>query len=155
MSLATSSGSGCRSRFRSAWSRPCSSRRWWCSGRRVPRSSRGSAGGRRPRACSTAGEDSPTEGLPIIARAGQFPDFPEEQSRAELDRELSAQAAAALAAHEGIEGGYLVDRFKSFLGTVALEAQAPEDGRRGADEDDRADGRRPGRARACRRSRPT
>ena len=37
-----------------------------------------------------------------------------------LDRELSAQAVAALADNEGIEGGYFVQRFKNFLGTAAL-----------------------------------
>ncbi len=42
----------CRSGSRSAWSRRCSSRRSWCSGRRAPRSWRGSSGGRRPRVCS-------------------------------------------------------------------------------------------------------
>jgi hypothetical protein len=51
-----------------------------------------------------AGDDLAALGREIIARAGEFPDFPDEQSRAEVDRELSARAAAALARHEDIEG---------------------------------------------------
>ena len=72
------------------------------------------------------GDDLDAEGREIIARAGAFPDFPEEPSRADLDRELSARATAALArhaGHESIEGGYLVLRFKSFLGTAALKGR--------------------------------
>ncbi len=68
-----------------------------------------------------AGDELAVQGREIIARAGEFPDFPEEPSRAELDRELSAVATAGLARHEGIEGGYLVLRYKSFLGTAALK----------------------------------
>ena len=50
-----------------------------------------------------------------------FPDFPEDPSRAALDRELTAKATAVLARHAGresIEAGYLVLRFRSFLGTA-------------------------------------
>jgi two-component system sensor histidine kinase HydH len=71
-------------------------------------------------------------GRDIIAGAGEFPSFPESQSRDELDRELSAQAAPLLARDRGIEGGYLVLRFKSFLGTVLLGGDAA---RKGADEE--------------------
>ena len=67
----------------------------------------------------------------IIARAGEFPDFPEEISRSALDRELSEQAAKALANHEGIEGGYLVQQFKSFLGTAPPAKKAAERTTRG------------------------
>ena len=70
-----------------------------------------------------AGNDLAARGREIIARAGEFPDFPEEQSRAQLDRELSAKATAALAHHRDIEGGYLVKRFKTFLGTAALKSK--------------------------------
>jgi len=67
-----------------------------------------------------AGTNLADRGIQIIARGGEFPDFPEEASRSRLDRELSTQAVAALADHEGIEGGYFVQRFKNFLGTAAL-----------------------------------
>ena len=52
--------------------------------------------------------------IQILAREGQFPEFPEEGSRDKLNRELSALAARALANHEGIEGGYFIQRFKAF-----------------------------------------
>ena len=67
-----------------------------------------------------AGTNLADRGIQIIARGGEFPDFPEEASRSRLDRELSTQASAALADHEAIEGGYFVQRFKNFLGTAAF-----------------------------------
>jgi two-component system, NtrC family, sensor histidine kinase HydH len=70
-----------------------------------------------------AGDELAARGREIIARAGEFPDYPEEPSRAELDRELSAVATAILTRRDGIEGGYLVLRFKSFLGTAAREVR--------------------------------
>ena len=70
-------------------------------------------------------------GRDVIAGAGEFPNFPESQSRDELDRELSAQAAPLLSRDQGIEGGYLVLRFKGFLGTVLLGGVPA---RNGADE---------------------
>ncbi|SIN98135.1 Signal transduction histidine kinase [Singulisphaera sp. GP187] len=70
-----------------------------------------------------AGDELAARGSGIIAREREFPDYPEEPSRAELDRELSAEATAALARHAGIEGGYLVLRYKSFLGTAALKGK--------------------------------
>ena len=78
-----------------------------------------------------AGDELTARGRAIIAGAGDFPNFPEEQSRDELDRELSAQAAPLLPRDRGIEGGYLVRRFNSFLGTVLL-GEGPS--RKGADE---------------------
>ena len=68
-----------------------------------------------------AGRDLAARGQEIIAQAGEFPDFPEDSSRVALDRDLSAQASAALAGYKDIEAGYLVLRFKSFLGTAALK----------------------------------
>ena len=68
-----------------------------------------------------AGTDLDARGRDIIAQVRQFPDFPETQSRAEVDRKLSARAADSLARYEGIEGGYLVLSLKSFLGTHLLE----------------------------------
>jgi two-component system, NtrC family, sensor histidine kinase HydH len=65
-----------------------------------------------------AGEDLAARGRGIIARAGEFPDYPEEPSRTELDQALAAKATEALAKYDGIEGGYLVLRFRSFLGTA-------------------------------------
>ncbi len=67
-----------------------------------------------------SGDELAARGRDIIARAGEFPSFPEDQSRDALDRELSAQAAALLPRDRGIEGGYLVLRFNSFLGNVLL-----------------------------------
>ena len=93
-------------------------------------------------------------GRDIIAGAGEFPNYPEEQSRDELDRELSAQAAALLPHDQGIEGGYLVLRFKSFLGTVLLGH-----GRSRAKADNKKEKASPTitdeAKRACRRWRPT
>jgi two-component system sensor histidine kinase HydH len=68
-----------------------------------------------------AGRDLDARGREIIATAGEFPDYPEQRSRTELDRELSTVATAALQRHESIEGGYLVLRYKSFLGTAVLK----------------------------------
>jgi two-component system, NtrC family, sensor histidine kinase HydH len=67
-----------------------------------------------------AGDALAARGRDIMAGAGEFPNYPEEQSRDELDHELSTQAAALLPRDRGIEGGYLVLSFKSFLGTVLL-----------------------------------
>jgi two-component system sensor histidine kinase HydH len=72
-----------------------------------------------------AGDALAARGRDIIAGAGEFPNYPEEQSRDELDRTLSAQTAALLPRDQGIEGGYLVLRFKSFLGTVLLGNGGP------------------------------
>ena len=69
-----------------------------------------------------AGDALAARGRDIIAGAGEFPNYPEEQSRDELDQKLSDQAAALLPHDGGIEGGYLVLRYKSFLGTVLLGA---------------------------------
>ncbi len=76
-----------------------------------------------------AGNDLAALGRKLIARAGEFPDYPEEPSREELDRQLTATANQALASYAGIdvEGGYLVLRFKSFLGTAALKSSATRD----------------------------
>src|SRR5262249_48680531 len=67
-----------------------------------------------------AGKDLATRGRAIIARAGEFPEFPEGQSRGDLDQELSIQAAAALDQHRDVDGGYFVKRFKRFFGTAHL-----------------------------------
>ncbi len=60
------------------------------------------------------GAELAAQGTSIIARVGQFPDFPEEDSRAKLNQELSALVLAAQADYKGIEGGYFVQRFKAF-----------------------------------------
>src|ERR1700722_12404985 len=74
-----------------------------------------------------AGDQLAARGRESIALGGGLLDYPDEQSRIRLDRELSAKAAGALDPFEGkdIEGGYLVLRFKSFLGTVLLKTQPP------------------------------
>ena len=72
-----------------------------------------------------AGDQLAARGRESIALGGGLLEYPDEQSRIRLDEELSARAAATLAPYEGtgIEGGYLVLRFKSFLGTVLLKPQ--------------------------------
>jgi len=72
-----------------------------------------------------AGEELAAQGQAIIAQGEGFLEYPDEQSRAALDRELSRKAARVLSNYERIEGGYLVLRFKplgdSFVGTVLLK----------------------------------
>lgn len=65
-----------------------------------------------------AGEELAARGRQVVAEAGEFPDFPEEPSREELGLKLSARSKEALTKYEGVDGGYLVLRFKSFLGTT-------------------------------------
>jgi len=67
-----------------------------------------------------AGNDLAARGREIIGGAGEFPDFPGEESRTELDHALSTMAAAALAHYNDVEGGYFVKRFNRFLGTAPL-----------------------------------
>ena len=78
-----------------------------------------------------AGDALAGRGRDIIAGAGEFPSYPDAQSRDELDRELSTQAAPLLARDRGLEGGYLVLRFNCFLGTALLGGDSA---RKGADE---------------------
>jgi two-component system sensor histidine kinase HydH len=65
-----------------------------------------------------AGAELADRGKEIITRVGEFPDFPEETSRAKLDRELSAQVTRALNGREGVEGGYFVQRIRRFVGDL-------------------------------------
>ena len=65
-----------------------------------------------------AGAELADRGKEIITRVGEFPDFPEETSRAKLDRELSAQISRALSGREGVEGGYFVQRIREFVGVL-------------------------------------
>ena len=102
-----------------------------------------------------AGNELAARGREIIARAGEFPDFPEEPSRDELDRELSAKAAAVARAIRGHRGG-----LPRPAGSRA--SSAPPLPRRKPPETDaekparRSRSRRTvGASRACRRSRPT
>jgi signal transduction histidine kinase len=60
----------------------------------------------------------------IAARAGRFPEFPEQFVREQLDRNLTATARAVLAQHEGVEGGYFARDFDAFLGTVPSHSTA-------------------------------
>ncbi len=61
-----------------------------------------------------AGTRLAEQGTPIVARLRQFPDSPEEDSRTKLNHELSALVLATQADHQGIEGGYFIQRFKAF-----------------------------------------
>ena len=63
---------------------------------------------------NVAGTKLADRGIQIIARVGQFPASPDETSRDRLNGELSTQANAALEDHVDIQGGYFVERFKSF-----------------------------------------
>jgi two-component system, NtrC family, sensor histidine kinase HydH len=65
-----------------------------------------------------AGAELAVRGLKIIARVGEFPDFPEETSRVTLERELSVQVGEALSGREGVEGGYFVQRIRGFVGLL-------------------------------------
>jgi len=67
-----------------------------------------------------AGRELTARGQEVMAHAGEFPDFPEDRSRAALDRDLTAKATTTLAGYKDIEGGYLVLRYKSFLGTARV-----------------------------------
>jgi signal transduction histidine kinase len=69
----------------------------------------------------SAGTELEARGRDIFAGVPSFPESPEAQSRDEVDRKLSARAAESLSHYEGIEGGYLVLSFKSFLGTHLLK----------------------------------
>jgi signal transduction histidine kinase len=72
-----------------------------------------------------AGKDLAVSGIQYIAQAGNFLDFPDEGSRAALDRKLAADAATSLARYDGIDGGYWVSSYKSFLGAVHLRDNHP------------------------------
>src|SRR3954447_10511187 len=68
-----------------------------------------------------AGTELEARGRAILAEVRPFPESPEAQSREEVERKLSATASESLSRYEGIEGGYLVLRFKRLLGTYLLK----------------------------------
>jgi two-component system, NtrC family, sensor histidine kinase HydH len=74
-----------------------------------------------------AGQDPANAGREAIAQAGDFLDFHDEESRATLDRRLSAEAATSLAPYNGIDSGYWVVSLESFLGAVLLPDKARAD----------------------------
>jgi len=71
-----------------------------------------------------AGTRLAEQGTSVIARAPRWPDYIGPADWDQLDRELSAEAARALAPFEGVEGGYYVRDFTRFVGT-AVPANAP------------------------------
>jgi len=73
---------------------------------------------------NAAGGELTSHGRDVLARTDRFPYFPEERSREELDRELTARSSAVLAERPGVAGGYLVLQFKSFLGTIPAAGTA-------------------------------
>jgi signal transduction histidine kinase len=83
-----------------------------------------------------AGAQLVARGGTIMADARQFPDFPDEHSREELDHRLAEAAMATLSPHEGVEGGYLVLNFKSFLGTYLSKPGARREGSDRAETND-------------------
>ena len=76
-----------------------------------------------------AAQDLAASGIENIAQAGDFLDFRDEESRTMLDRKLFAEAATSLSRYKGIEGGYWVVSFKSFLGAVLLKDNHPGNSR--------------------------
>ncbi len=71
-----------------------------------------------------AGDRLAASGRDRIVQAGRFPDFPDIESRDMLDRDLTERANNVLSRFDGIEGGFLVVRFKSFLGTASPKGGA-------------------------------
>ena len=102
-----------------------------------------SAAGRRPRACSTRGRRPRAEGA-IHRPGGRVSRLPRGAvARRARPTQLSAKAARSLASYEGIEGGYLVLRFKSFLGTASSSGRSRRSRQTGV-ADRRADDSRRG-----------
>ena len=56
-------------------------------------------------------------GKGIITRVGEFPDFPEEASRARLIASFPLRSLG-IAGREGVEGGYFVLRIRGFVGVL-------------------------------------
>lgn len=65
------------------------------------------------------------QGRAVIARAQAFPSYPEESDRLRLDQELKDRARMALSGYKGVEGGYEVEFYKSFMGTHLLHPVPP------------------------------
>jgi signal transduction histidine kinase len=74
-----------------------------------------------------AGDELARRGREIIAETGEFPDYPEANSRDELDAFLASRSREVLSGSNGIEGGFFVVRYKGFLGTVRLGHAAADD----------------------------
>ena len=79
-----------------------------------------------------AGNDLATRGRELIARAGEFPDYPDEPSREELDRQLSERPPRRWRNTQGSKskGATSSCRFKRFLGTAPFKGNPDRDGRR-------------------------
>jgi signal transduction histidine kinase len=72
-----------------------------------------------------AGDALAERGRPLLANAPRWPEYAGPQQWDELDRRLAAEAAAALARFEAVEGGYFLRDPNLFLGS-AFEPAAPE-----------------------------
>ncbi len=96
----------------------------WMTGARVVERERRRSEAKR--LLDRAGKDLADRGRDAItARAGRFPEFPEESDRQQLDRTLTAAAEEVLSRHEGIQGGYFARDFDAFLGTVPSHPNVP------------------------------
>jgi two-component system, NtrC family, sensor histidine kinase HydH len=84
-----------------------------------------------------AGKALDERGRQFIAQVGQFPDFPDERARVDLDHNLFTQATAVLARSDGIEGGYWSSRFSCLLGTVILKPNPGKKAVEGAEKTSR------------------
>ncbi|WP_074315647.1 ATP-binding protein [Singulisphaera sp. GP187] len=72
-----------------------------------------------------AGEELAKRGTSVLVRAPRWPDYLDPADWDELDRDLSVQAAEALAPFDGVEGGYYVRDFNRFLGAAFPSAPPP------------------------------
>lgn len=64
-------------------------------------------------------------GRGALARAKYFPEYAEESDRARLDEALKERAAKALSPYGGVEGGFFVNNYGSFMGTHLLHPLPP------------------------------
>lgn len=65
-----------------------------------------------------AGDELAARGLEGLNAAKRFPFFPDDQERDALDLRLFGASTATLSRYEGVEGGYFVVGYKSFLGST-------------------------------------
>ena len=72
-----------------------------------------------------ADDELAVRGRDAIAQAKYFPDYADKSDRGRLDRRLAEQAGQALSKFKGVEGGYLVSDYDSFMGTFLRDPMPP------------------------------